>query len=49
MRFRDEGLDLRLQPSRKTASARDGIGCSGDRGPALPIETMDPARCAGRM
>ena len=49
MRLRDEGLELRLEPSGKTANAWDVIGCSGYRGLALPIEVMDPARYAGRM
>jgi AbrB family looped-hinge helix DNA binding protein len=49
VRLGDEGLELRLEPGGKTADARDVIGCSGYRGPALPIEAMDPARYAGKV
>lgn len=48
VRLRDEGLELPLEPSGNTANARDVIGCSGYRGPPLPIEAMDPARYASK-
>jgi hypothetical protein len=42
-------MELRLEASGKTASAREVIGCSGYQGPALPIEAMDPARFAAKV
>ena len=49
VRLREEGLELRLEASGKTTSAREVIGCSGYQGPALPIEAMDPARFAAKV
>jgi AbrB family looped-hinge helix DNA binding protein len=49
VRLRQEGLELRLEASGKTASAREVIGCSGYQGPALPIEALDPARFAAKV
>lgn len=43
-----EGKDLLLavEPGRKTGTASEVIGCSGYRGPRIPIEAMDPAAFA---
>lgn len=49
MRLRQEGLELRLEASARTASAREVIGCSGYQGAALPVEAMDPARFAAKV
>ena len=38
-----DGLHLRPQAPRPTASAHDCIGCVGYEGPAVPLERMDPA------
>jgi AbrB family looped-hinge helix DNA binding protein len=38
-----EGLLLKPQTNRQTSSARGLIGCSGYRGPTMPLERMDPA------
>lgn len=43
-----EELERWLEPSGKTANARDVIGCSGYHGLALPIEAMGPARYASK-
>jgi AbrB family looped-hinge helix DNA binding protein len=41
-----DGLRLIPQDAAKTSSVRALIGCTGDQGPALALEAMDPALLA---
>ncbi|MGB7563516.1 MAG: AbrB/MazE/SpoVT family DNA-binding domain-containing protein [Prochlorococcaceae cyanobacterium] len=43
-----QGLRLEVASAPKIHRAAEVIGCSGYRGPTLPIEAMDPAAFAVR-
>jgi AbrB family looped-hinge helix DNA binding protein len=46
LKLEGKGLRMALKPGRKLGSAAEVIGCSGYRGPRIPIEAMDPAAFA---
>jgi len=48
LKLEGKGLRMAVEPGRNTGSAAEVIGCSGYRGPRIPIEAMDPASFARR-
>jgi AbrB family looped-hinge helix DNA binding protein len=46
LKLEGKGLHMAVGPGRKTGTASEVIGCSGYRGPRIPIEAMDPAAFA---
>ena len=46
LKLEGKGLHMGVEPGRKTGTASEVIGCSGYRGPRIPIEAMDPAAFA---